>query len=569
MAPSQSFSGQPPNTIKYQASLRNSAPYAPNFGEESYSDSEASEYEEEDESAVSNFAYEGAQRPEQGDKYMQDAGEEQEGKNNATSALTGTSLATATTRDQDIKVLCVCPNTGSVALVKAGACFECGRFLHTACCVRKPVGLRGFTCYYCKDGAVKDIRFREGLLTHVDETETPDVEAPDSTDEAAEVLESPPPTAAPVESAPPKKERIECVCPARAMKERKRLAKCMNCGVIFHKACRVRNPPDQPGFRCFDCPTDVGLLVDVPDRFNGKPVSSAKEVVPLRDTQAQPKPSVKTTKSSSSQKTHKSKLRRELNGLRSREAPVNIDNVQQETLDEPTPKRRSLRPKPLQEDTDEGQVNEASPKLRGLRPRLVPEETEEPARKRKARKVATKYTEEEIKSQYDTIMRGLVRMAEEGKKDKRSTDLHAAFLRGLPVDALWASYCIMADGRAANLEVREATKVHFVNYQTEPVHPVPEAWQTELKYRLRLLLDAAAAEEQTMRLSTKLWEKDIGIGLRHLQDIASDALHHGSYRGKRGKLGLLAEVLGLSEKGTFWKGGDRFAVSGAGRNAGN
>ena len=311
----------------------------------------------------------------------------------------------------------------------------------------------------------------------------------------------------------------------------------MNCGVIFHKSCRVRNPADQPGFRCYNCPTDVGVLVDVPDRITGKPVSSAKKAAP-KLPQAKTKPSYKITKAAPVPK--KGKLRRELNGLGRRENPLDIENVQQEASLETSPKRRSLRQKPA------------------LGEKI------EPTRKRKPRKSASKYTEEEIKSQYDAIFQGLMRKAKEGREDTRSSDLHEIFLRNSPIDALWASYCVTPDGRAANPAVRKATEVHFVNYHVEPVNTVPETWSTEVGYRLRLLLNAAVSDGQTVRLSTKLWEKDIGMALRHLQDLAKETLHRGSYKGKRGRLGLLAEVLGLSEKGTFWKGGDRFAVSAGG-----
>lgn len=564
MAPSLPFAGQLPNTARRQAVGRKRVRYASDLEEELISESGGSEYEEQDESPTRGFAAAGVRPLQEDVEDMQD--EEEEESEDEISAVADT--RSTRTRGRPTRVLCVCPNTGTVALVRAGACSDCGRLLHTSCCVRKPVGRSGFTCYYCKNGEVEDIRYRKGLLTHVDEGETRHDEGPESADEDDDILETTLPAAAPTESARPKKDVIECVCPARAMKERKRLAQCVNCGVIFHKACRVRNPPDRPGFRCFNCPADVGLLVDVPDRFNNKPVSAAKTVVPPRRVPPQPKPSLKITESSPNPKTHKSKLRRELNNLGSDEAVLDIENVQQEAPDDPSPRRRSLRAKRVAEEEDEEALEEPPQKRRSLRPKPVPEEKEEAITKRKPRKSAHGFTVEEIESQYTAILHVLMRKAKEGRQDTRSNDLHEVFLRNLPLDALWASYCVIPDGRAANAEVRDATEVHFANYQVEPKIAVPEAWGKELKYRLRLLLDATVNDGQAVRLSTRLWDKDISIALRHLQDIARDALHRGSYKGKRGRLGVLGEVLGLSEKGTFWKGGDRFAVSGVPRSEG-
>ena len=42
--------------------------------------------------------------------------------------------------------------------------------------------------------------------------------------------------------------------------------------------------------------------------------------------------------------------------------------------------------------------------------------------------------------------------------------------------------------------------------------------------------------------------------LEPMREIANDLIHRGSYKGDKGKLGVLAEVLGLERKGTVWKG---------------
>lgn len=39
-----------------------------------------------------------------------------------------------------------------------------------------------------------------------------------------------------------------------------------------------------------------------------------------------------------------------------------------------------------------------------------------------------------------------------------------------------------------------------------------------------------------------------------LRGLAVLSVHRASYRGRRQELGVLAEVLGLEEKGTYWKG---------------
>ena len=42
--------------------------------------------------------------------------------------------------------------------------------------------------------------------------------------------------------------------------------------------------------------------------------------------------------------------------------------------------------------------------------------------------------------------------------------------------------------------------------------------------------------------------------LRTLRELAVLVIHHGPHKGERHQLGVLAELLGLAEKGAFWKG---------------
>lgn len=177
-----------------------------------------------------------------------------------------------------------------------------------------------------------------------------------------------------------------------------------------------------------------------------------------------------------------------------------------------------------------------------------------------------------IFAQYDTLLNNLIRKSDQLQhqaltEETRTTNLSKIFLDGLPTATLWRQYCLLPSNSFATATVTKATEVHFIDCRLEPIVPVPEAWDKELKYKLGLLLDAvrkdsADGKEKPVMLEPRLWEKDVGMALRHVRDLAVEVLHRGSYRGKRGHLGLLGELLGLSEKGSFWKGGEEVVGSG-------
>lgn len=158
------------------------------------------------------------------------------------------------------------------------------------------------------------------------------------------------------------------------------------------------------------------------------------------------------------------------------------------------------------------------------------------------------------------MINGLLRIAErKPRKDSRTYNLHEIFLHKVPIEHIWVYYCSQPDSSTTTQAVRRDTKTHFTSHGIEPVEHAPAAWSNELKHRLGLMLDAARNDKQRVYLEPGLWQKDVGMALKHLSDIATEVMYRGSYKGKRAKLGLLAEILGFSGKGAFWKGGEDFS----------
>lgn len=120
--------------------------------------------------------------------------------------------------------------------------------------------------------------------------------------------------------------------------------------------------------------------------------------------------------------------------------------------------------------------------------------------------------------------------------------------------ALWRDYCRLPKGEATPAVV-DQTSTYYNNGEMVPVHPAPKEWVVEMRLRInRLSCAAGGAKLREMRGAD-------GSGLRFEEGtmvawrkLAVWVLHHGAYKRSREELGVLAEVLGLEEKGHFWKG---------------
>lgn len=428
-----------------------------------------------------------------------------------------------TTRKTETKeFVCVCANGGDRGRLKVGKCFGCSRLLHLSCRARNAAALAGWMCYDCPGQSLEILKFDAKDLTAVNGTEVQKSPLPATADNA----ETHRLTKASAHTKPSPAEEIHCVCPSRASKVRTRLAKCVDCGIVLHIPCRARTRAGTSGYMCLNCPE--GLLETVPDRIADKSTSGKALTKQLN---------VKASQSNTT--SNSSPLARTRNLTKQHQAMA-------------TPANRS-KPDAVSAEA----ARETSTQHQDVRQRAVPNTK---IRSTHARRAA-KPTEDQISQQLDSMYTTLATRSKEAKQnpEPRITNLHHIFLRTVPIKALWEHYCIMLDGLTTDAAVAKATEVHFVDYRVEPITAAPEAWGKEIKYRLGLLLDAATNDGQVMHLSARTWELDAGMALRHVRDIAMEVLHHGAYKGKRARLGVLGEVLGLSEKGTFWKGGDVFA----------
>ncbi|KAK4550028.1 hypothetical protein LTR36_002995 [Oleoguttula mirabilis] len=120
--------------------------------------------------------------------------------------------------------------------------------------------------------------------------------------------------------------------------------------------------------------------------------------------------------------------------------------------------------------------------------------------------------------------------------------------------ALWKLYCQLPTGEST-ATVRELTSMYYDNGRMVPIHPAPKEWVAEIRSRLVKMTGAAGKEK-----IAEMRGPD-GASLRYNEQsvvawrkLAVWLLHRGAYKRKREELGVLAEVLGLEEKGRVWRG---------------
>ncbi|TKA82871.1 hypothetical protein B0A55_00977 [Friedmanniomyces simplex] len=131
-------------------------------------------------------------------------------------------------------------------------------------------------------------------------------------------------------------------------------------------------------------------------------------------------------------------------------------------------------------------------------------------------------------------------------------------LKVIVTGRFWKDYCDLPDGKASPA-VRELTSTYFDDEKggMMPIHPAPAAWVEDVLARIHSLV-SPANRDMVLQLVGK---DQLLMSLSHparlrqgLSELAVMALHRGLLKGKRQELGVLAEVLGLEVKGTYWQG---------------
>lgn len=120
-------------------------------------------------------------------------------------------------------------------------------------------------------------------------------------------------------------------------------------------------------------------------------------------------------------------------------------------------------------------------------------------------------------------------------------------------EVLWKQYCQLPAGEAP-ARLQELTSMYYENGRMLPSHPAPKVWVTEIRSRL-VKMTAAAGEKKIKEMrgpdgASLIYSEQSMVAWRKL---AVWIINHGAYKGKREELGVLAEVLGLEEKGSIFK----------------
>ena len=130
-------------------------------------------------------------------------------------------------------------------------------------------------------------------------------------------------------------------------------------------------------------------------------------------------------------------------------------------------------------------------------------------------------------------------------------------LRDIVATRYWAEYCNLPSGQATSA-VEELTTTYYDKVESKlvPVHPAPATWVDRVVDDIYMLIS-----KENKQLVKQVHGRDEHAFhstepehfRRSLNALAVLTVHHGLYEGSNQKLGLLAEILGLEEKGSVWK----------------
>lgn len=120
---------------------------------------------------------------------------------------------------------------------------------------------------------------------------------------------------------------------------------------------------------------------------------------------------------------------------------------------------------------------------------------------------------------------------------------------------LWKHYCNLPKGRSSDAVIA-ITQTTYKRGAMVPVHSAPQSWIDEILSRLTRMMKDAGEEVVNSIIGPNGLQTSSDLNdLAHWRELAKWLLHHGPYKRRKAELGILAEVLGFEEKGTFWDGG--------------
>jgi hypothetical protein len=127
-------------------------------------------------------------------------------------------------------------------------------------------------------------------------------------------------------------------------------------------------------------------------------------------------------------------------------------------------------------------------------------------------------------------------------------------VKGVIMKMLWRHYCHLSDGNATRA-VKESTKMKFEGGILVPERLAPQSWIEAVESNLEDFMEACDKKltDFAIRPEHHVEEMNERV-LTPMREIANDLIYCGPYWGNRGKLRVLAEILGLEKKGTVWKG---------------
>lgn len=128
--------------------------------------------------------------------------------------------------------------------------------------------------------------------------------------------------------------------------------------------------------------------------------------------------------------------------------------------------------------------------------------------------------------------------------------------RDLCAGVLWKHYCNLPKGQSSDVAL-EMTRTVYQDGAMVPIRSAPDSWVDEVQSRIVKMVGDAGED----MVQATVGPENCGtliLETGHLvfwRDLAQRLLYGGSYRGNKAEFGLMAEVLGLVERGTFWQEG--------------
>ena len=131
-----------------------------------------------------------------------------------------------------------------------------------------------------------------------------------------------------------------------------------------------------------------------------------------------------------------------------------------------------------------------------------------------------------------------------------------AKLRAIVFDRFWKEYCELPSDNCSK-ELQELTTTFYADGKMIPTHPAPQSWVDEMMAKISMLIcpENKALVWQVNGEDPNAFSLDMPQKYRrNLNDLAVLTIHQGFLNGRKADLGVLLELLGMADKGTYWKG---------------